>query len=257
MRVGGFVGSFSRRTLALLPVRGVHGRGHLPAHPPPHTAGGVGGGGPRRSHVQDLRPDPPAVAATGSAAFGGGRISDRIRPPWPRPDPLRLGAAGSPTGSARRGRDRIRGVWGGKEAGGASRVRVAGVGVESACGDSGGHAQGGAGCGRAGHAQPSIRGILRALLARWICRSCWRGALRTRPIWGLQVLAILRALLALWSATATRKATGTAGVAGAGTAGATAVLACGREEGGGDCGRGEGIAGGARDGRTQNCGRLH
>jgi hypothetical protein len=29
---------------------------------------------------------------------------------------------------------------GGKEAGGASRVRVAGVGVESACGDSGGHA---------------------------------------------------------------------------------------------------------------------
>uniref|UniRef100_A0A804NP80 Uncharacterized protein n=1 Tax=Zea mays TaxID=4577 RepID=A0A804NP80_MAIZE len=93
MRVGGFVGSFSRRTLALLPVRGVHGRGHLPTHPPPHTDGGVGGGGPRRSHVQDLRSDPPAVAATGSAAFGGGRISDRIRPPWSRPDPLRLGAA--------------------------------------------------------------------------------------------------------------------------------------------------------------------
>uniref|UniRef100_A0A804MIY3 Uncharacterized protein n=1 Tax=Zea mays TaxID=4577 RepID=A0A804MIY3_MAIZE len=45
------------------------------------------------------------------------RISDRILPPWPRPDPLRLGA---------------------------SRVRVAGVsrGGESACGDSGGHAQG-------------------------------------------------------------------------------------------------------------------
>jgi hypothetical protein len=52
---------------------------------------------------KDLRPDPPAVTATGSAAFGGD-----------------------------------------KEAGGASRVRVAGVGVESACGDSGGHAQGGA-----------------------------------------------------------------------------------------------------------------
>jgi hypothetical protein len=59
--------SFSRRALACF----LFGESMGGAHPPPHTAGGVGGGGPRRSHVQDLRPDPPAVAATGSAASGG------------------------------------------------------------------------------------------------------------------------------------------------------------------------------------------
>jgi hypothetical protein len=61
------------------------------------------------------------------------------------------------TGSAAFGGD--------KEAGGASRVWVAGVGVESAYGDSGEHAQGGSGqgCGRAGHAQPSIHGIGRTV----------------------------------------------------------------------------------------------
>jgi|UniRef100_A0A804QJI3 hypothetical protein len=71
-----------------------------------------GGGGPRRSHVQDLRPDPPVVVAAGDSHL--------------RPTCSYMQTSDSPIRSAAFG--------GGEEAGGASRVRVAGVswGRESA-----------------------------------------------------------------------------------------------------------------------------
>jgi hypothetical protein len=61
---------------------------------------------------QDLRPDPPAVPATGSAAFGGGQDLRPDPPAVAATGSAAFGAAGSPTGSAHRGGDRIRCVWG-------------------------------------------------------------------------------------------------------------------------------------------------
>jgi hypothetical protein len=78
-------------------------------------------------------------------------------------------------------------------------------------------------CGRGGFAgvadlRPRVRRQgLRALLARWILRALLARGLRERRL----------------------------------------VLGCGREDSGGTAGAGRGITGGARDGRTKSCGRLH